>query len=97
MCRHPSGQGYRQQTTYPPRSRYEAIQRLAILAMIAKGFLSWIFLRSKRLVGGLFGFTSRFRKESKFAYYRLLDGLQSFARLYHLYIVGTRVKPLKNG
>jgi len=77
--------------------RYEAIQRLAILAMIAMGFLSWIFLRSKRLVEGLFGFTSRFRKESKFAYYRLLDGLQSLARLYQLYIVGTCIKPLKNG
>jgi len=76
--------------------RYEAIQRLALLAMIAMGFLSWIFLRSKRLVCGLFGFTSRFRKESKFAYYRLLDGLQSFARLYQVYIVGTHIKPLKN-
>lgn len=77
--------------------RYEAIQRLAILAMLAMGFLSWIFLRSKRLVCGLFGFTSRFRKESKFAYYRLLDGLQTFAKLYRLYIVGCRIKPLKNG
>ena len=77
--------------------RYEAIQRLVILAMFAMGFLSWIFLRSKRLVRGLFGFTSRFRKQSKFAYYRLLDGLQSFVRLKHLYIVGTQLKPLKNG
>lgn len=77
--------------------RYEAIQRLAMLAMFAMGFLSWIFLRSQRLVKRLFGFTSRFRKESKFAYYRLLDGLQNFARFRRLYITGSRLKPLEKG
>ncbi len=77
--------------------RYEAIQRLVILAMIAMGFLTWILLRSKRLVGGYFCFTSRFRKKADFVYYRLLDGLQEFARLYQLGFGKIPLEPLKNG
>lgn len=60
--------------------RYEAIQNLVLLALLAMGFLTWIFLRSRDLVKRLFMFTSRFRKPAKFKYYRLLDGLQEFAR-----------------
>ena len=77
--------------------RYQAIQRLVILAMIAMGFLTWILLRSKRLVGGYFCFTSRFRKKTDFVYYRLLDGLQEFARLYQLRFGKIPLEPLKNG
>ena len=77
--------------------RYEAIQRLVILAMIAMGFLTWILLRSQRLVGGYFCFTSRFRKKAEFVYYRLLDGLQEFARLYRLRLGKISLEPLKNG
>jgi hypothetical protein len=77
--------------------RYEAIQRLVILAMFAMGFLTWILLRTRQLVGGLFCFTSRFRKHTKFVYYRLLDGLQQFARLYQLRIGKIPLEPLKNG
>ena len=77
--------------------RYEAIQRLVILAMLAMGFLSWILLRSIRLVRGYLGFTSRFRKQSEFVYYRLLDGLQEFARLYRLRLGKIPLEPLKNG
>jgi len=72
--------------------RYEAIQRLAVLAMFAMGFLTWIFLRSRQLVNGLFCFTSRFRKKARFAYYRLLDGLQTYAHLSRLRI--TKISPL---
>lgn len=72
--------------------RYEAIQRLAILAMFAMGFLTWILLRSRQLMNGLFYFTSRFRKKSNFAYYRLLDGLQEFARL--LQLRASKIEPL---
>ena len=61
--------------------RYEAIQRLAILAMLAMGFLTWILLRSRDLTGRLFKWTSRFRRVRPFVYYRLLDGLQEFVRL----------------
>jgi len=60
--------------------RYEAIQNLALLALLAMGFLTWILLRSRDLVKRLFKFTSRFRKPADFRYYRLLDGLQQFAR-----------------
>jgi hypothetical protein len=77
--------------------RYEAIQRLVILAMFAMGFLTWILLRSSEVVRGLFCFTSRFRKETKFVYYRLLDGLQHFARLYGLGVGKIPLEPLKNG
>jgi len=61
--------------------RYEAIQRLAILAMFAMGFLTWILLRSGDLTERLFSWTSRFRRHVQFIYYRLLDGLQEFVRL----------------
>jgi hypothetical protein len=64
--------------------RYEAIQRLVILSMFAMGFLTWILLRSREVVKRFFCFTSRFRKKTKFVYYRLLDGLQEFARLKQL-------------
>lgn len=77
--------------------RYEAIQRLVILAMLAMGFLSWILLRSECLIRIYFVFTSRFRKKVKFAYYRLLDGLQEFARLYQLRFTATQLQPLRNG
>lgn len=76
--------------------RYEAIQRLVTLAMFAMGFLTWILLRSVEAVKGLFYFTSRFRKETKFVYYRLLDGLQQFARLYRLGVGKIPLEPLKN-
>lgn len=61
--------------------RYVAIQRLALLAMLAMGFLTWVLLRSRDLTKRLFSFTSRFRKRVKFQYYRLLDGIQEFIRL----------------
>lgn len=61
--------------------RYEAIQRLALLAMFAMGFLTWILLRSRDLTKRLFAWTSRFRRHRAFLYYRLLDGLQEFVRL----------------
>ena len=64
--------------------RYVAIQRLAILAMLAMGFLSWTLLRNQVVVRALFCYTSRFRKKSRFRYYRLLDSLQEFARVYQL-------------
>ena len=60
--------------------RYEAIQNIMILALLAMGFLTWIFLRSRDLVKRLFAYTSRFRKPAKFRYYRLLDGMQIFGR-----------------
>lgn len=77
--------------------RYEAIQRLAILAMFAMGFLTWILLRNKQLVGRIFSYTSRFRKKTKFVYYRLLDGLQEFARLKQLRLGKISFESLKNG
>jgi hypothetical protein len=77
--------------------RYEAIQRLMILAMLAMGMLTWILLRTKLLAKGLFAFTSRFRKKAKFVYYRLLDGLQEFARLCQLRIGKTQLEPFRNG
>ena len=61
---------------------YEAIRRLAVLAMFAMGFLTWIVLRSRDLTKRLFVWTSRFRRQSVFLYYRLLDGLQEFVRQY---------------
>jgi len=60
--------------------RYVAIQRLALLAMWAMGFLTWIFLRSRDVTKRLFALTSRFRKNVIFQYYRLLDGIQEFVR-----------------
>ena len=77
--------------------RYEAIQRLIILAMFAMGFLTWILLRNKHLTQRIFFYTSRFRKKTKFVYYRLLDGLQEFARLKRLRFGEILFEPLKNG
>ena len=76
---------------------YETIQRLVILAMFAMGFLTWILLRNKQLTGRIFFYTSRFRKKTKFVYYRLLDGLQEFARLKQLRFGEILFEPLKNG
>lgn len=61
--------------------RYEAMRRLMILAMFAMGFLTWILLRSRDLTKRLLAWTSRFRRQRQFIYYRLLDGLQEFVRL----------------
>ena len=77
--------------------RYEAIQRLAILAMFAMGFLTWILLRNCQLVKGLFSLTSRFRKQAKFTYYRLLDGLQTFGLLHRLRFSKITITTFKNG
>ena len=77
--------------------RYEAIKRLAILAMLAMGFLSWILLRSKNVTQSYFSFTSRFRKNARFVYYRLLDGLQEFAQLYQLRLTKNQLQLLGNG
>ncbi len=65
--------------------RYEAIRRLAILAMFAMGFLTWILLKRQQVASWMFSFTGRFRKQRPFIYYRLLDGLQEFARLHYLH------------
>ena len=77
--------------------RYQAIQRLMILAMLAMGFLTWILLRTRLLTKRLFSFTSRFRKQTRFVYYRLLDGLQEFARLYELRIGKTQLQTFRKG
>lgn len=77
--------------------RYEAIQRLMILAMLAMGMLTWILLRTRQLTRSLFKYTSRFRRKTKFVYYRLLDGLQEFARLHLLRIEKNQLKPWRNG
>ena len=77
--------------------RYEAIKRLVTLAMFAMGFLTWILLRDKQLTGRIFCHTSRFRKKTKFVYYRLLDGLQQFARLKQLRLGKIPLEPLRNG
>jgi len=77
--------------------RYEAIQRLAIFAMFAMGFLTWILLRSRRATHRLFAFTSRFRKDTRFVYYRLLDGLQEFGRLYRLKLIKIFLELPRNG
>jgi hypothetical protein len=77
--------------------RYEAMQRLAILAMLAMGFLTWILLRSRQLTRHLFSLTSRFRREPKFVYYRLLDGLQQLARLPQLTFANHLLEPMEKG
>jgi hypothetical protein len=64
--------------------RYEAIQRLANLVMLAVGFLSWMLLRSKRLKRRLFRFASR------------LDGLLECARPCWLRSEKTPAEPFKN-
>ena len=60
--------------------RYVAIQRLCILAMLAMGFLTWLLLQDRQTIRRLLAHTSRFRKNCRFQYYRLLDGLQTLAR-----------------
>jgi hypothetical protein len=77
--------------------RYEAIQRLAVLAMFVMGFLTWILLRSSRLTKGIFSLTSRFRSQTSFVYYRLLDGLQELSRLFRLKCSEILFEPLENG
>lgn len=57
---------------------YERMKHLVLLAMMAMGFLCFIQLSNRVLIKGLFTFTSKFRKNVPFEYYRLLDGLQSF-------------------
>jgi hypothetical protein len=77
--------------------RYKALQRLAILAMFAMGFLTWILLRSRDLTRRLFALTSRFRRHVQFAYYRLLDGLQEFGRLHPKALIEPQPPPIQNG
>jgi hypothetical protein len=77
--------------------RYEAIRRLAILAMFAMGFLTWILLRSRDLTKRLFAWTSRFRRQRSFLYYRLLDGLQEFVRLHPRALMRLPPRPRQNG
>ena len=77
--------------------RYEAIQRLVILAMLAMDFLTWILLRNKLLTKRFFLLTSRFRKKTTFVYYRLLDGLQEFARLYQPRMGKMQIQLFRNG
>ena len=77
--------------------RYEAMRRLAILAMLAMGFLTWILLRSRDLTKRLFAWTSRFRRERPFLYYRLLDGLQEFVRLHPMALTRLPPKSRQNG
>lgn len=77
--------------------RYEALQRLAVLAMLAMGFLTWILLRSRDLTRRLFKLTSRFRRQVKFVYYRLLDGLQEFAHHYPDVLTNPPPPTNKNG
>ena len=77
--------------------RYEAMQRLAILAMFAMGFLTWVLLKSRLLTEKLLSLTSRFRKQVPFIYYRLLDGLQEFGRLRYPSRDKLLPQPLENG
>jgi len=77
--------------------RYEAIQRLSLLAMFAMGFLTWILLRSRLLTQGFFAWTSRFRKDAPFVYYRLLDGIQAFANRHQPRCAKTPLQFLENG
>jgi hypothetical protein len=77
--------------------RYEAMQRLAILAMFAMGFLTWVLLISRQMTNWLLSLTSRFRKQVPFIYYRLLDGLQELGRLRYPYRDKLLPTPLENG
>jgi len=77
--------------------RYEAMRRLAILAMFAMGFLTWILLRSRDLTKRLFAWTSRFRRKCPFLYYRLLDGLQEFVRFHSTALTRLPPKSRQNG
>ncbi len=77
--------------------RYEAIRRLVILALWAMGFLTWILLRSRDLTKHLLAWTSRFRRDGPFIYYRLLDGLQEFVRLNPMALMRGPPGPRQNG
>jgi hypothetical protein len=77
--------------------RYQAIQRLAILAMLSMAFLTWILLRSRDLTKRLFSLTSQFRKDAAFIYYRLMDGLKEFARLYPTNLIKPPPDMVQNG
>lgn len=77
--------------------RYEAMRRLMILAMFAMGFLTWILLCSRDLTKRLLAWTSRFRRQRKFLYYRLLDGLQEFVRLNPMSLTNCPPGPRRNG
>jgi len=77
--------------------RYEAIKRLMIIAMLAMGFLTWILLESRQLTNYLLSFTSRFRRERRFVYYRLLDGLQELSRPCRLCFGQQLLQPMKKG
>lgn len=77
--------------------RYEAMRRLAILAMLAMGFLTWILLRSRDLTKRLLAWTSRFRRERPFLYYQLLDGIQEFVRLHPRALTRLPPQPRQNG
>jgi hypothetical protein len=77
--------------------RYEAIQRLAILAMFAMCFLTWVLLKSCQITQWLLSFTSRFRKQVSFIYYRLMDGLQELGRLRYPYRDKLLPKSMENG
>lgn len=76
---------------------YEAIKRLMILAMFAMGFLTWVLIRSKRLRNHLFTVTSRFRRNCRFSYYRLLDGIQQFFQQNTKRAQKIPIEILKNG
>ena len=73
------------------------MRRLAILAMFAMGFLTWILLRSRDLTQRLFAWTSRFRRKRSFLYYRLLDGLREFVRLHPMALMRLPPQPQQNG
>ena len=77
--------------------RYESLQRLAVLAMFAMGFLTWIMLSSRDLTRRFYAWTSRFRRPVAFAYYRLLDGLQEFVRLHPNALTDPQPPPTQNG
>lgn len=77
--------------------RYEAMRRLMILAMWAMAFLTWILLHRRDLTKRLLAWTSRFRRERPFLYYRLLDGLQEFVRLNPLSLTKCPPGPRQNG
>jgi hypothetical protein len=77
--------------------RYEAIKRLMILAMLVMGFLTCILLENRQLTNYLLSFTTRFRRERRFAYYRLLDGPQELSRLCVLCLGRQLLQTIKNG
>ncbi len=86
--------GYRQSLAPYISADMPLVIDITDLAVPAMGFLTWVLLRSCRLAKALYGFTSRFRKAAKFVYYRLLEGLQQFARLRRLRLTKTSLQPL---